>query len=196
MARQGETASDRASRDTIAGARRLLARDVSRAWSRHARPRTRGSWSATRSGSIMRRSPRNRTSSLLAAKLARLRHCGAPAPHEPVARILGVREFWGCRTALTRKTGAAAGDRDRGRGRARGARSGSKGAVALRVADWHGLWRAPDRAAARTAGSPWHRHRYQPRRLLARDNAHALGCAARARFSPATMVRRSRARSI
>ena len=60
--------------------------------------------------------------------------------HEPVARILGRKEFWGLRSAPQRRhLGAASRDRDRGRGGARRARS------RIRLARFASPTSAPDR---------------------------------------------------
>ena len=105
---------------------------------------------------------------------------------EPVARILGVKEFWGLPLRLNAgDAGAAAGDRDRGRGGAR--RDRRRRAAHARAAhrrSRHRLGRAAARAAARIAERHRHRHRHRaPRRsAAARDNAGRLGLGARAEF--------------
>ena len=139
-----------------------------------ARARSRGPRRAGRSSA--RRDEAAAIATLAARRLAR----------EPVARILGRKEFWGLPLAAQRRDpGAAAGDRDRGRGGARRARP--RPPAVTRPAGRrprHRLGRAPARARLRAAGSLRGRHRCQHcrRSACARDNAAALGLAGRAAF--------------
>ena len=90
--------------------------------------------------------------------------------HEPVARIVGTKEFWGLRTRCRRRdAGASAGDRDSGRGRARRHRPARVAGAAVtdcRSRHWH--WRHPARPFERTAECVRRRYRREPRRTCNR----------------------------
>ena len=95
------------------------------------------------------------------------RACGAAhSSGEPVARIVGGKEFWGLPLARFQvHAGAAAGDRDRGRSRARrDRRRRAAQPRALHRRSRHRLGRAPAGALDRTAERNRHRHRHQRRR--------------------------------
>ena len=180
---------------TLAGlsvevARRRLARAVPRAEHRHARRSMRASSSATRSGSTTRRwwrSPAACSAPAEADAIAAL--AARRLAHEPVARILGCKEFWGLPFRLNaRHAGAAAGNRDRGRGGAGCARRRSIArARAAHRRSRHRLGRAAAGAALGTARRARDRHRYQRRRarLRARQCRRAWPCLPVRRSSPA-----------
>ena len=131
-----------------------------------ARPRSCGRW--RRRPIVRSMQPRRVRSTELAAR----RLAG-----EPVARIVGTKEFWGLPLRLSPgNPRAAAGDRNRGRGgarRARPRRPAHAGAAYRRPR--HRLGRAPAGAAVRASQRLLHRHRRE--RGRAYDRPRQCGAA-------------------